>query len=109
MKLYICSYLVSLRRSQHTDITKYEGSGVWRRVLDGAERKVCPLALLLPQTVRLAVVRLGVWQLRDGDRDLVQRQLLLPPVVRDHVQQAPLHLHLAVHVSCRSESSNISL
>merc|ERR1719192_2790718 len=96
--VYLFSYLIIFRRSQHTDNTKYQSSGVGWRVLDGAERQVCPLALLLPQTVRLAVVRLGVRQLGDGNRDLVQRQLLLPPVVRDHVQQAPLHLHLAVHV-----------
>ena len=76
-------------------------------VLDGLQGEVCPLVLLLSQALRLPVVSLGVGQLGLRHRDVVQRQLLLPPVVSDDVEESPIYLDLAVHISVRVWNTNI--
>ena len=69
-------------------------------VLDGVEGEVCPLALLLPQTLSLAVVRLRVGELGHRDVDVVQRKPLLPPLVSDEVKEPALNLDLTVFDVC---------
>ena len=76
----------------------------WRllSVLDCLQSQVRPLVLLLLQALRLTVVGLGVRELSQRHRDVVQRQLLLPPVVSDDIKEPSLHLDLTVHDVCNT-------
>jgi len=75
----------------------------WLAVLNGVERQVSPLVLLLSQAVpTLTIVSLRVRQFTHRDHDIVQRKLVLPPSITHYVQQPAFNLDLAVHIRLQS-------